>query len=85
VPGPSLGTFFAIILDKNDTGDEEIWYVTKSASTIDALQAQTEHNDTITAQYSKKLRKGKKRAKISLLNTHFKVIDHGYIYELPHI
>jgi hypothetical protein len=79
-----MDTFYAIVLNKNDTGKEAIWYITKSSSNLEKLRGETTHDDTIRMTLSKLMYRGKQREPISLLNTHFNVIDHGFIYELDH-
>ncbi len=80
-----MSTFFIIVLDKNDTGREAIWYVTASAATMPPLQALTAHDDTVVMQLSKALYPGVQKAEIALLNVPLQRIEQGDIYEVTHV
>jgi hypothetical protein len=83
--GASMGTFGILVLDKNDTGREGIWYVTASAARPDDLKRLTTHDDTIVMQLSKSLYSVTFISLISLRNTHTGTMDAGKIYEVHHV
>jgi hypothetical protein len=80
-----MGTFGILVLDKNDTGREGLWYVTASATRPDDLKRLTFHDDTVVMQLSKSLYSVTFISSLSLRNTHNGAADAGKIYEVHHV
>jgi hypothetical protein len=83
--GRKMGSFGILILDKNDTGREQLWYVTASALRPDDLKRITSHDDTIVMHLMKSLYPAILISQVSLTNTHTGTSDPGKIYEVRHV
>jgi hypothetical protein len=80
-----MGTFYIIVLDKNDKGREPIWYVTASRSSLAQIKRITHQDDTIVMQLSKPLYQVDLVSEISLLNDHSGLDEPGKIYKVAHV
>ena len=48
-----MSNFYILVMDKNLTGTEGIWYITSSSDNIQQLQTITSHDDTLVMQLLK--------------------------------
>lgn len=80
-----MAPFFIIILDKNNTGREGIWYVTASATSVEALMAVTSHDDTIGMQLQQALYPGVALRECALMNVPLNRIEQGDIFQVQHV
>jgi hypothetical protein len=80
-----MSAFFIIVLDKNNSGREGIWYVTASAPSIEPLLAVTQHDDTIGMQLQQSIYPGAAVRECALLNVPLNRIEQGDIYEVRHV
>lgn len=80
-----MGTFFIIVLDKNDADNGTYWYVTASSATLEPLQKLKDCNDNIVMTLSKALYPGNEMCQITLLNNQSNQSEPGKIREVHHV
>lgn len=80
-----MGSFYILVLDKNNMGSEGRWYVTTSRATAQELKMLQTHDDTIVMELPKTLYPGTAQSVVTLLNTHSNVNEQGKIYQVDHV